>query len=189
MKFKNRIEDPLSNEIKHILNQKTFHIVITGDIGKGKSTLSKKLLEGLTINSGFITERVVGIPKIQSGIYIHNAKSREKEYTKQNRLAILDDCSKKEMCIIRERFPEVFDTVGVSYLDDNGLFLMDEIGFLEKDSHRFLNRINEIFESDNSFIAVIKNKEINYLNALKNKKGNLLLTVDDDFTYNYTYNL
>ena len=187
MKFKNRIEDPLSDEIKHILKQKTFHIVITGDIRKGKSTLSKKLLEGLTLNSGFITERVTGTPKIQSGIYIHNAKSSEKEYTKQNRLAILDDYSKKGECIITERFPEVFDTIGVSYLDGNGLFLMDEIGFLEKDSHLFLKRIDEIFESDNSFIAVIKNKDIDYLNALRNKPNNTIITVEDNFLYYIQY--
>lgn len=178
MKFKNRLEDPIPEEIRSVLNHKPFHIAITGDIGTGKSTLAGKILKEISIDGGFITERIVGVKGIQSGVYIHRATGEEKSYSKKNLCALIDEHSEKGNCIITERFPEVFDTLGCAYLSGSGIFLMDEIGFLERDSKLFLKRINEIFESSNSFIAVIKKKDIDYLNTLKSKPGTFLYSTD-----------
>lgn len=187
MIFEKSINSPLDDKIKDLLRNTNFHIVIVGDTHKGKSTFLKKLLstENLKVSSGFITEKIESSDSVQNGVYINSATDEKRYYTSENLCASLKYDNNRNLYTIDEIFSKTFDTLGVNFLRNttNGLFVMDEIGFLEKDSPLFLNKINEIFESNSSYIAVLKNKNLNYLENLKNKKGNIVFEVGDEYTY------
>ena len=58
-----------------------------------------------------------------------------------------------------EVYPEVFDTDGVAFLtpdDRPDLFIMDELGFMERNAPAFQRRVMEIIDSDVPVLGVIK---------------------------------
>lgn len=186
MKSEKTINEPFKSELRAIIQSPSFHIVITGEVQKGKSTLLRNILKefSLTPTSGFITERIVGKDGIGNGVYINSVNS-PKIYTKENMCALYGDVSANGKDTIKERYTCVFETKGVEFLaeSDTGLVVMDEIGFLERDAALFLSTIDKMFESNRPLIAVIKKKDIDYLTVFKNKKGNRIITVLDGYKY------
>lgn len=110
------------------------HILICGERGVGKSTLIRRLLAESTLPvGGFVTRR---LPQADGDgmfpIYLHAAAlpPEERPYDPEHLVSTCD--SRRSI-----RYPEAFDRLGPPLLTSGGLLVMDELGFLENDAHRF----------------------------------------------------
>ena len=132
------------------------HILISGNRGIGKSFLIQKILKekGMPV-CGF---RSKSESRFRSDgfhdIFLHPADipDTEWEFTKENQIG---SCNSK----IHNVDPDVFETVGVQLLRDlpeDAVILMDELGFMETDSPKFMERILELFRGDQHILAAIK---------------------------------
>ncbi len=139
------------------------HLLICGERGVGKSTLLRRLLAASTRPvGGFVTKRLTIAD--ENGfypIYIHPAAQPEAErsYLRENLVGICDS---------RSSVPhkEVFDTLGVRCLaaaPENGLVLMDELGFLENDALAFQKAVLRGLDGDAPVLAAIKPKDTEFL--------------------------
>ena len=143
------------------------HILITGEIGAGKSTLIRRLLD--TVHRpicGFYTlVRETGRTG-EKEFFLHSARllPEERFYTPENRIAL---CTHKPV----EIYPHVFDCHGVTSLGDprpGELVVMDELGFLESRSPLFQQRVLELLEGDIPVIAAVKSRpDVPFLEAVK----------------------
>ncbi len=132
------------------------HILISGDRGIGKSFLIQRILKekGMPV-SGFRSKsesrfRDDGF----HDIFLHPASEADTEwkFTKENQIG---SCNSK----IHNVDPEVFETLGVQYLNEireDSIILMDELGFMETSSPKFMERVLELFRGDQHILAAIK---------------------------------
>lgn len=65
------------------------------------------------------------------------------------------------------RYPEVFDRLGPPLLTSGGLLVMDELGFLENDAHRFQAAVLAALDGSTPVLAAIKPKETDFLRRVR----------------------
>ena len=163
------------------------NIFLTGEIAIGKSTIINKFIQSLdkTVNlKGFKTLEIYNNDKVY-GYYIDNKSLRED--LKGKCLEKIDtNCIigvknyKKKICI---PFMDTFNNEGVEILKDSlsaDLIIMDELGFLEKNSEDFKKYIYKILDSNTPTLGVIKKKKNSFLESIINRKDVLILEVTRD---------
>ena len=132
------------------------HILICGERGVGKSTLIRRLLAESTLPvGGFLTCR---LPQADGDgmfpIYLHAAAlpPEERPYDPEHLVGTCD--SRRSV-----RYPEAFDRLGPPLLTSGGLLVMDELGFLENDAHRFQAAVLAALDGSTPVLAAVKPKE------------------------------
>ena len=140
------------------------HILICGERGVGKSTLIRRLLAESTLPvGGFVTRR---LPQADGDgmfpIYLHAAAlpPEERPYDPEHLVGTCD--SRRSI-----RYPEVFDRLGPPLLTSGGLLVMDELGFLENDAHRFQAAVLAALDGPVPVLAAIKPKETDFLRRVR----------------------
>ncbi len=143
------------------------HIMLCGARHVGKTTLIKKILAERDYRlGGFFTKSIVVDDSGFHQIYIHPASQPEDErvYERYNKIG---SCNTK----IHNINSDVFDDEGVHLLSDvsdANLILMDELGFMEKDSPAFMSRVLELLDGDVTVLGCIKNRtDIPFLNQIR----------------------
>ena len=133
------------------------HILICGERGVGKSTLIRRLLAESTLPvGGFVTRR---LPHADGDgmfpIYLHAAAlpPEERFYDPEHLVGTCD--SRRSI-----RYPEAFDRLGPPLLTSCGLLVMDELGFLENDAHRFQAAVL-------AALAAVKPKDTDFLRRVR----------------------
>ena len=143
------------------------HMIICGSRGVGKTTLIRKLVEGTDLPvSGFITKKSEPDEDGTCGIYIYpvSENSRLCQKSEQN---LVGKCNNRRML---EVHPETFDSIGCSYLskiDERGIIIMDELGFMESEALAFQNRVLELLDGGTLVIAAVKDKDFPFLNRIR----------------------
>lgn len=140
------------------------HILICGERGVGKSTLIRRLLaENCRPVGGFVTRR---LPQADGDgmfpIYLHAAAlpPEERPYDPEHLVGTCD--SRRSV-----RYPEAFDRLGPPLLASGGLLVMDELGFLENDAHRFQAAVLAALDGSTPVLAAIKPKETDFLRRVR----------------------
>lgn len=133
------------------------HILIEGARGAGKSTLIRRLISeaGMPV-CGFCTWSSAPDETGFHDIYIHPAAMPAEARIRSERNRI-GRCDQR----IHEVRPEVFESLGVDLLSDvreDGIIVMDELGFMEQDSPRFMDRVIELLRGDVPVIASVKDR-------------------------------
>ena len=136
----------------------TDHLFLTGDKGVGKSTLAHCLLAGHT-PCGFRTVRVTGVldrPSVHLLPAVGGVPSAEN---------LLFYCGAYSC--------DRFDTLGTAALRDRDgdVLLMDELGFLERDAHRFQEAVLAALRGDQPVLAAVKNRNDPFLQAVRGVPG------------------
>lgn len=180
----------LSDELLLLLKRQHFHLIITGERHRGKSTLLNTIISNLnTPIKGFYTTKITGKENIEDGVYIHDAQTSifNRFYDSNNRVATLP--SDKTLCSDMVSHIEIFNTLGVTLLSDiktNDLIVIDEIGVLESKATNFTSSILNVFNSKNSLVAVIKRASTPFLDSLLTHKNNTaIIEVLTDYHYSF----
>lgn len=152
------------------------HILITGDVGIGKSTLIRKLLARFPGPVyGFITLKMAEPASNFWPLYMFPAglKVEERTCTKENLLGIRG--------AVKEQHPEIFDTLGVELIRSagpDGVILMDELGFMESGAALFQKAVLEALHGELPVIASVKNRPgVPFLDAIRSCPDTVLYTV------------
>lgn len=139
------------------------HIVIAGKRHVGKTTLVNRLLEKYEGPVyGFRTASGTSMRKGFRSFFIFPAGSDERIESEENHIG--DGNGKGPVA-----YPEVFNNYGVRCLqaEPDGIIVMDELGFMEKDADRFCARVLELFDGDIPILATAKSgHDIEFLNKL-----------------------
>ncbi|MFZ5976014.1 MAG: nucleoside-triphosphatase [Bacillota bacterium] len=129
-------------------------VFLCGKKNVGKSTFIRKAVKRCGIvPSGFLTVCGENGCEGRWTLHLQDAACKEYAFTPQNMVACVQADGSWVSC------PEVFDTEGVRLLTFSQkpqLVVMDEIGFMEKDSPRFQDRILEILGGPCAVLGVIK---------------------------------
>lgn len=154
------------------------HLLICGDVGVGKSTLIGRLLKHSTRPlCGFATKRI-SVPGADGlcPVYLHPAAQAvsERTYGRDN---LIGKCDRRHSL----RFPQVFDTLGVELLraPEDGLILMDELGFLESDAPRFCGAVLRALDGSVPVLAAVKSRDTEFLRAVKAHPNAELISITE----------
>ena len=144
------------------------HILLEGERNVGKSALISRLLKekGLPVY-GFYTDTIEAEEEGFHDIFIHNAHEPDNVvWEEKNQIG---SCNGS----IHKTREEKFESLGVEYLSDvrdDGIILMDELGFMEQNSPKFMARVLELMDGDIHIIASIKHRDdIEFMNKLRAK--------------------
>lgn len=139
------------------------HLVIAGKRHTGKSTLIGRILENTDRPLyGFRTAPGRSMKQGCRSFFIHPADAEIRFETEENHIG---DGNGVE----RTGYPEAFDGFGLRCLEarPDGIIVMDELGFMEKDAKAFCSRVLELFDGDIPVIAAAKaGHDIGLLNRI-----------------------
>lgn len=139
-----------------------MHVLIVGEIGVGKSTLIRKLLEGLPTPCGFITQKEPPDAAGNANIYIHSP-AEPRSYGEYNRVGV---CSENGAT----PFADVFERAGVKLLQEPAkgrVVLMDELGFLESQAKAFCEEVLRVLDGPDTIVAAVKSRDTEFLRAVR----------------------
>lgn len=144
-----------------------MHIFITGEVGVGKTTLLKYLLEQLPKEKiyGFYTQKLSKEEQLggKGEVYLSAAP-----YKEQIRLehCVAEILGNRQFNL----YLEEFENYGVSLLEaipDGSYVLMDELGFLESKAPRFCSKVLELLDREIKILGVIKPKKTEFLDTVR----------------------
>lgn len=141
------------------------HVVITGYIGAGKSTLINRLIEeiGRPV-TGYITKKEDGLRDEQLGspIYIYEP-GKPRAHTPDN---LLGYCKDRHFQTIEGAFDRWAPRLKQPVEKDH-LIVMDEIGFMESKEKAFCEAIMHHLDGDIPVIAAVKDRDLPFLEAVR----------------------
>ncbi|WP_024615518.1 nucleoside-triphosphatase [Clostridium sp. Ade.TY] len=152
------------------------NIFLTGISGCGKTTLINKILDDLNIKySGYRTKPYY-IKDLNKGFYMEGYIKSTNNFSP---ISIKFE-NKKPIPIL-----ETFEVLGCEILRESindlnsKLILMDEIGVLEDKALNFKNEIIRSIESQKIVLGVIKKKDNEFLNYLKERKDIVVFDIEN----------
>ena len=173
------------------------NIILTGDFSIGKSTIIDNYIKYLNKNNisygGFRTFSI--LENNEYNVYIIPSSSKlllDKNYKYHTLIKCdypLDDTNKIGDRNTKSFNREIFDTVGIEILNNDiknkKVIVIDEIGYLESNSEKFLNKIYECFQDINKKTVAIARKNGNsFLEKMKmNKNINIIEVTKDNRDY------
>ena len=160
------------------------HILICGKRQVGKTTLVNKVIE--TIERpiyGFRTKASVSDENGVRHVYMYPAGKSialddSENMTPENHIG---DTSGKVLSVNTE----VFDLMGVSLIrsaNKNGILVMDELGFMEKNAKGFCEAVLAALDSDIPILAVVKDTDKNcrFLEAVRKHPRTETLMINEE---------
>lgn len=147
------------------------NLFLTGQIGIGKSTLLKKIIEKINLSiGGYITEKTIKdsikiftVRSLYNGIEKHTIA---KIYTK--------DASKK---VFVNSFNSIAASVLHMSLKYRDLIVLDELGFMENDINSFTSKVYELLDSNKVVFGVLKDHDCEFLNNIRKREDTLIIKI------------
>ena len=149
------------------------HVLICGEQGVGKSTLIKKLLDGSDRPVSGLCTKILNtredgfreffmFPPFEPEKAVRFAETRQGE---------------------RRIDSSVFETFGLELLSrcrPGDIILLDELGFMERNSPLFCARVLELLDGDITVLAAVKstNKDVDFLNRVRSHPNADLYPID-----------
>ena len=156
------------------------NILLTGEIKVGKSTIINSVIEHYYYDkkvSGFKTLPLYE-EDIVKGYYIEDQLEKDSKKDKENIVGVLSEQNKGCIGIVK-----TFENRGVEILQNalksnTDLILLDELGFFESKAEKFKQTVIEVIESENRVIGVLKKKDTEFLNSIKERDDVWVIDVD-----------
>ncbi len=153
------------------------HILITGAVGVGKSTLIRRLLGACTLSvRGFRTWPSQRDEEGRCSFFISPAWETEPVGTEDNRIGRVGGSE-------REAFPAVFDRLGPPLLAAKAgdVIVMDELGWMEEDAEAFKNAVFACLDGEIPVLGVVKRRPGQpFLDAVRRHPRVLIVEIDED---------
>ena len=154
--------------------EETMKIFLTGEKQIGKSTCIQKFIDqNIVPVCGFLTKPLYEKDQ-RIGFYMHSLVEMER-----------NDC---RISIQHETYNEVieniFNTFACEILDKSmqlkdHLLVLDEIGTMEKNEAKFIDRLYKAIEEHDNVLGVLKKKEAEHLTKIKQIKDVIVLNLDE----------
>ena len=153
-----------------------MHIFLSGDVQVGKSTVINKVLN--TLNVPYKGFRTYGAEYKEDGssvVYISPADNLDDKTV----AAYRGGNGHSKMEVNKDAF-EVKGTwiLKNSLNSDVDLIIMDEIGFMESHFDGFKDAIRDVLKSDKNILGVVRKKDTDFLNAVRNHASVKVVLVD-----------
>ena len=150
-----------------------MHILITGQVGVGKTTLIDSILRQVRAPVyGFRTKKAGTGPSGEAPVYIHPATGEMVQRADH----IVGISSPKGATA----YAEVFDGAGLKLLTDipaGSVVLMDELGFMESGAPAFTEAALRILDGPYHVLAAVKPANTPFLTRVRAHTGALLYTI------------
>lgn len=161
-----------------------MHVLISGPVQVGKSTLIHRLLEDLGYPvCGFETHKEESLMLPDGGIpiYIYPAGGPYVQ-TLDNRIGI--SCQGK-LEIFTQAFDRFVDQysetiLGEDVWKESEVILMDEIGHMESQSQRFCDMIMKALDGERLVIAAVKYKQKPFLDKVREHPNTRCFFIDEE---------
>ncbi len=149
------------------------HILITGRVGVGKSTLIRSLLREIPVPvCGMITKKEAAGPDGFCPVYIHTY-GEPKHFDDRNRVGL---CREGKSIA----FPDAFDRfAGTMNYPHNGVIVLDELGFLENEAQRFTEAVMRTLDEAPVVIAAVRDKQTPFLDAVRSHPRARVFRIDE----------
>lgn len=151
------------------------NILLTGNIGVGKSTIIRNILKVIDVNCGGYIEKKCNNGDIEEIRLISLIDNKE-----EGIIAIRNIITKE---VIGNT--EVFDTLGSKCLERSSklskLIIMDEIGFLEAKALLFRKAILDVLDSEKFVLGVIKDDycKNEFLESIRKRKDVMMIRINE----------
>ena len=153
-----------------------MNIFLTGKIDCGKSTLINRFIEDFKGSlAGYKTIRAKTDLDDFFGVYLLDINDASTILDKTNKAG---DCFEDKSLICYEN---VFNTRGTKLLGNyhkSDLVIMDEVGVMERNCAAFLDKVIEVLNSDTNVLGVIKQKDLSFLNAIRERRDVRIIEVN-----------
>ena len=155
-----------------------MNVFLTGGIGTGKSTVIQQLLREYTgAVRGFRTLRRKTDLDDFYGIYMTDVSDESPALGVHNRVGICHP--DQSLTCIRSAF-ETLGTALLSLAPVTDLYVMDELGTLERDCTAFHEAVTRCLDSDTDVLGVIKQKNSPFLDYVRSRADVLVIEMDTD---------
>ena len=152
------------------------NLFLTGEIGVGKSTLLKKLIEKINTSiGGYVTERVINnnilkynLISLYDGIEEYSISQMPLNRHSNNPEVFLSSFNEGAFSILEKSFYE------------RNVIIMDELGFMESKAYKFQNIVFKLLDSSKTVIGVLKKKDCEFLNAIRNRNDIIIVEVTEE---------
>lgn len=127
-----------------------MHFFLEGEKQVGKSTLVSKVLKNITTSYGGILS-VSELNGVVRKVYLRSLTGEEEK-------TLCGICTNHH---VTEKKPEVFDSLGVKLLqeaEDKHIIVIDEIGNMESDAHRYSAYIESLISSSDRVVFGVLQK-------------------------------
>jgi len=136
-----------------------FKLVITGNIGVGKSTVVRKFIKKLSIDcSGFKTEKIIEQGKI-AGYSLTEIGGKSEIFA---HIDFPKRVSIQNYGVDTSVFRKFGRDILRHSINSNKIILMDELGIIKKKEPIFCNKVKGIFLSNHPVVAVIQKRVLDF---------------------------
>lgn len=153
------------------------HIVIAGKRKMGKTTLVNRLIAVCDKPIyGFITDYGKSLRPGYRSFFMHPAGITERFESEANHIGDGNGVN-------HYKYPDTFDNYGVQCLEakPDGIIVMDELGFMELDAHKFCNKVLELLDGDIPVIATAKaGHDCDFLNSILEHPNAKVFYIDQE---------
>ena len=140
-----------------------MHIFIIGDVGVGKSTLIRRILEQVQGPiHGFRTLKINEAGSLDGKVYIHPAQGPD-EYRDDNTVGLVGEMGMQAR-------PGAFEAQGIPLLRDippGAVVLMDELGYLESSASGFCDAVLQVLSGPYHVLAAVKPRKTLFLEQIR----------------------
>lgn len=153
------------------------HILLCGRRRSGRSAMIRRLLEGIHAPVfGYETKTLVTRADGYHEIYLFPYGAGKTPRRKEHHVA---DCNTRDRVIHRD----VFDTLGTACLNarEDGILVMDEIGFMESGADVFCRAILEKLDGELPILAAVREgMDTDFLRCVKNHPSARLISMQPE---------
>lgn len=152
------------------------NLFLTGEIGVGKSTLLKKLIEKINTSiGGYVTERVIDNNTLKYNLISLYDGTEEYSISQMP----LNKHSNNPKVFLSSFNEGVFSILEKSFYERN-VVIMDELGFMESKAYRFQDIVFKLLDSSNAVIGVLKKRDCEFLNNIRSRKDVVIIEVTEE---------
>ncbi|MEG0370728.1 MAG: nucleoside-triphosphatase, partial [Clostridium sp.] len=156
------------------------NILLTGNMGVGKTTLLYKIIERLNISvGGFKVDRIIEQigSTTKKQFFISSLLNGRDKYKIANTRLLNNHW---DIDIFNDSFEIAAKTILQESLEHRDLIVLDEIGIMESKAYDFQRAVSDILDSNKIVIGVIKDKSGDFLNNIRSRNDVLVLRVTED---------
>ncbi|WP_291569146.1 MULTISPECIES: nucleoside-triphosphatase [unclassified Clostridium] len=152
------------------------NLFLTGEMGIGKSTILKKLIEKINTSiGGYITEKIIDNHTVKFNLV--SLYDGNEEYT-ISKMSLNDHLNDAEI------FLSSFNEGGFSILEKSfykrNVIIMDGLGFMEAKAYKFQDIVFKLLDSTTTVIGVLEKRDCEFLNNIRSRNDVIIIEVNKE---------